>query len=246
VVKTVYLAWQHPDTRSWHTFARLDRTANDHELLFTRGALGLQTIPLDLFKMDLNRRYKFSELIPIFRNRMPSRSRTDFAKIAEWLNLRGDEDEFTLLSRFGLIPGTDGILVYPEPETSHSRYSLEFFVHGIRHMQGDAETICSSLRPSDRLLPLLDVQNPVDVDAVAIRPHNSSVLLGYVPAFYAADLRNLLSRPHVAERATMTVVRCNVDAPTQLRLLCRFEAPMPAEFRALHTQAHEIILNHAA
>lgn len=246
MVKTLYLAWQHPDTRSWHTFARLDRTRSDHELVFTRGALGLQTIPLELFKMDLHQRYRFSELIPIFRNRLPSRNRTDFAKIASWLNLRGDEDEFASLARFGLIPGTDAIIVYPEPETSDGRYSLEFFVHGIRHMHGDVEAVCASLNPGERLLPLFDVQNPVDANALALRREDNTVLLGYVPAFYAADLHSLLSRPAIAEQARMYVVRCNMDAPTQLRLLCRFEAPMPADFQALHTPAHEVIFKRAA
>jgi hypothetical protein len=145
VVKTLYLAWQHPDTRSWQTFARLDRTRSDYELVFTRGALGLQTIPFDLFKMDLYQRYRFSELLPIFRNRLPSRKRTDFTKILSWLNLSGDEDEFALLARFGLIPGTDALIVYPEPEKSDDRYSLEFFVHGVRHMHGDVEAVCASL-----------------------------------------------------------------------------------------------------
>jgi len=196
--------------------------------------------------MDLNQRYRFSELIPIFQNRLLSRNRNDFAKIASWLNLRGDEDEFSSLARFGLIPGTDAILVYPEPETSDGHYSLEFFVHGIRHMHGDVETVCASLGPGARLFPLLDVQNPVDVDAVALRPEHNSVMLGYVPAFYAADLRNLLSRPSTAERALLYVVRCNMDAPTQLRLLCSFEAPMPADFRALDTRAHEVIFSRAA
>jgi len=93
---------------------------------------------------------------------------------------------------------------------------------------------------------LFDLQNPVDANAVALRGERNTVLLGYVPAFYAADLRDLLSRPAIADQARLRVVRCNVDAPTQLRLLCKFEAPMPADFQALHTPAHEIIFKQAA
>src|SRR5262249_38863139 len=153
------------------------------------------------------------------QNRLPSRNRTDFTKIASWLNLRGDEDEFASLARFGLIPGTDAIIVYPEPETSDGRYSLEFFVHGVRHMHGDVEAVCASLNTGDRLLPLFDLQNPVDVNAVALRSDRNTILLGHVPAFYTADLRDLLSRPAIADQARLHVVRSNADAPTQLRLL---------------------------
>jgi hypothetical protein len=244
--RNLYLAWQHPETRSWRTFARLERRQSEYELVFTRGALGLQTIPFDLFKMDLEQRYRFSELIPIFKNRLPSRGRSDFQKMATWLNLRGDEDEFTSLSRFGLIPGTDAILVYPEPDVSNGRYVLEFFVHGVRHMDGDVDVICASLPPGARLLPMLDVQNPIDSDAVVLRPERKSVLVGYVPAFYAHDIRTLVSKPPGSDRANVTVVRCNMDAPIQLRLLCRFESPAPADFRALQTEAHELLLSRAA
>lgn len=241
--KTLFLAWQHPETRSWATFARLDKSATDYDLTFTRGASGLRAVH-ELFKMDPHQRYRFSELLPIFKNRLPSRSRTDFSKMTSWLNLRGDEDEFALLSRFGLIPGTDGILVYPQPDVRLGHYSLEFFLHGLRHMHGDVEATCAKLEPGNRLLPLLDVQNPVDQNAVALRPEHKTILLGYVPAFYAEDVRSLVS--NAADGARITVVRCNPEAPTQLRLLCRLEAPVAADFVPLQTEAHKSLLPRAA
>ena len=80
----------------------------------------------------------------------------------------GDEDEFVLLSKCGLIPGTDSVLVYPEPGLSEGRYQLEFFVHGIRHMHSSASKWCEEVEQGERLFPLLDVQNPVDPNAVAL------------------------------------------------------------------------------
>src|SRR3954466_2236151 len=169
MVDNLYLAWQDTETRAWHTIARLRRKNGEYELVFTHGVERLRSVPSDLFRMDVRQRYASAELLPVFKNRLPSKSRADFAKMASWLDLRGGESEFDLLTRFGLIPGTDSILVYPEPEIIDGRYRLEFFVHGIRHMHKDALSLCDGLKPGDRLLPVLDIQNPVDPNAVAVR-----------------------------------------------------------------------------
>jgi hypothetical protein len=242
----LYVAWQNQATRAWHTVARLNRTKTGYELVFTRGVASLPTIPSDLFRMDVRERYSSDELFPLFRNRLPSRSRSDVPKMAHWLNVTGGEDEFDLLSKFGLIPGTDSLLVYPEPELISGTYGLEFFVHGVGHLQKDAMELCGDLRVGERLLPLLDVQNPVDPNAVAIRCVNHPVLVGYVPTFYAPDFRQLLSQPRLAAKAQLTVVRFNEDAPNQLRLLCRFECPVPQGFRALNSETHQPMIDEAA
>jgi hypothetical protein len=119
---SLYVAWQNQVTRVWHTVARLSRSEAGYELVFTRGVSSLLTIPADLFRMDVRKRYISNALFPLFKNRLPSRSRTDFEKMARWLNVKGDEDEFALLSKFGLIPGTDSLLVYPEPDVVSGVY----------------------------------------------------------------------------------------------------------------------------
>jgi hypothetical protein len=243
---SLYVAWQNQATRAWHTVARLRRLHPGYEFVFTQGVSNLLTIPSELFQMDVKRRYSSDELLPLFKNRLPSRNRTDFSKMVEWLNLSGDEDEYDLLTKFGLIPGTDSLLVYPEPEVTLERYQLEFFVHGIRHMRPDAIELCNKLTTGERLLPLLDVQNPFDQNAVAIRGVEGGVLVGYVPSFYAADFRQLLSEPEIAAKARLTVVRSNKDAPSQLKLLCRFECSIWQGFQALSTDNHQPIIDGAA
>jgi hypothetical protein len=150
----------------------------------------------------------------LFKNKLPPRGRTDFAKMARWLNLCGDEDEFVLLSKCGLIPGTDSVLVYPEPGLSEGRYQLEFFVHGIRHMHSSASKWCEEVEQGERLFPLLDVQNPVDPNAVALRTANN-VLIGYVPTLYTGDLKRALdSVSRHSALARISILQNNVDAPT--------------------------------
>jgi hypothetical protein len=212
-----------------------------YEFVFTRGIDHLRSIPHDLFRMDVRARYQSKDLIFLFKNRLPPRGRTDFAKMARWLNLRGDEEEFVLLAKFGLIPGTDSILVYPEPDVSEGTYQLEFFVHGIRHMHSSASKWCAEAEEGGRLFPLLDVQNPVDPNAVALRAA-SNVLIGYVPAFYAGDLKRVLLDSRYSALARISILRNNVDAPIQLRLLCRFTSPVSQSFRVLDTADHEPLL----
>ncbi|MFT4277627.1 MAG: hypothetical protein QM576_14850 [Rhodopseudomonas sp.] len=237
----LYAAWQDPKSRSWKTFGRLIRRNNEFEFSFTKGASSLDSLPFDLFGMNPQSRFVSSELLSLFRNKLPPRSRSDFAKMARWLNVNQDETDFQLLRKFGLIPGTDSILIYPEPEMENGCYSLEFFVHGIRHMSDSAIKICSDLGDTTQLFPMLDVQNDFDANAIALRPKDSPCLIGYVPIFYSSDLRRLLGDPSVAMNAKIKIVRNNVDAPIQLRLLCRFTCPVPPDFVPLREASQQSV-----
>lgn len=244
--RDLYVAWQEPTTRTWHTIARLRRNKEEYEFLFTRGVTKLNSIPLDLFRMDVTKRYRSAELIPLFRNRLLSRNRADFPKVAGWLGLKGDENEFETLAKFGLIPGSDAILIYPAPDLIERNYSVEFFVHGIRHMNSEMAVHCETLSEGSPLLPLLDVKNPVDPNAVAFRTTDDFRLLGYLPAFYAGDVRSILANPSLAKSTKIFVVKNNKDAPIQLRLLCRIEAVVDQNFISLNSEVHRPLLEEAA
>lgn len=236
----LFVAWQ-DEQRRWHTIAEIVRRQSGYEFGFTRGISGLMSFPDQLFRMNRDTRYAFKDLIPLFRNRIPSRSRADYKRMTEWLNLSSFADEFEMLSYFGLIPGTDSLMIYPAPAVSEGRYRLTFFVHGIRHMHESAADWCSTAQPGERLFPLLDVQNHVDANAVALRNGQSASLIGYVPAFYAQDVKRVLAEASNVADVSFTVVRCNPDAPSQLRLLCSIDAPVRPGFVALETDDHQPI-----
>jgi hypothetical protein len=236
------LAWQDQDTRRWHTIGLLTATGDGYEFVFTKGVKYLRSMPSNLFNMKPGERFRSANLMPLFLNKIPPRARTDFAKIAHWVGLEGSENEFTLLKRFGLIAGTDALMVYPEPMVDDGHYTVDFFVHGMRHMHDDAPKWCKSLSEGDELLPLLDVKNPVDPSAVALRGKDGTIIVGYVPAFYANDLYRILRHKDAAQDAKITVQRNNSDAPIQLRLFCRFAAQVGGGFRALDTNDHEPLL----
>ncbi len=234
----LYAAWQ-DENRSWHTIGRLTQRGGLYEFVFTKGASVLGTMPKDLLGMNIYHSYRSPQLFSLFRNKLPSRTRPDFRQMAGWLGLSGDESEIALLEKFGLIPGSDSTLVYPEPDISSGKYVVEFFIHGLRHTGEDALRWCEVARRGARLLPLLDLQNPFDASAVAVRPEDQSTIVGYVPAFYAHDFYQILKDPNCAAAARITLLRCNQDAPPQLKLLCRFESPLPKLFVPLATDEHQ-------
>jgi hypothetical protein len=242
----LFLAWQDQDTRRWHTIGQLTAMGDSYEFVFTKGVKYLRSLPSTLFKMKPGERFRSANLMPLFKNKIPPSGRADFAKIAHWVGLEGGEDEFTLLKRFGLIAGTDSLMVYPEPNVEDGRYTVDFFVHGMRYMHDDVAKWCNSLSERDVLLPLLDVKNPVDPTAVALRGKEGTVIVGYVPTFYANDLYRILRHEDDAQDAKIRVRRINLDAPIQLRLLCRFTAQVGEGFRTLDTDDHQPLLVVAA
>lgn len=130
------------------------------------------------------------------------------------------------------------MLIYPAPSLDDGQYEIEFFVHGVRHMHKDVETWCARLEKAT-LLPMLDVKNPFDQHAIALRPEDTTLILGYVPVFYAPDIHSILLDKEVRDSAKFSIVRCNLDAPSQLRLLCRFTSRLPVNFKSM--QADEQI-----
>lgn len=54
-------------------------------------------------------------------------------------------------------------------------------------------------------------------------------LVGFCPRYFAQTFRSLLERSEM-ETIKVVVERVNLDAPTQLRLLCRLTAPWPEDF----------------
>lgn len=237
----LYVAWQDPVSRRWHTIARLSRIGGRYELRFTKGSLRFRSLPEDLFHLEVSKRYVFDELIYLFKNRIPPRSRSDFFRIASWLDAHPLSDDFSLLSKFGLIPGTDGMLVYPAPSVDAGIYAVEFFIHGMSHMHKDVEHRCRISEPGTLLYPMLDVKNKYDEHAVAVRCDAEALILGYVPAFYAYDFHKILSRPDSLSSAQIVLVKANPTAPHQLRMLCRFSARVGDDFRVLDSEDHHIV-----
>lgn len=226
----VFLAWQDSESRAWFAIGKLTFEADGlYRFVYTGGfedarrSAGLT--PLIGFP-DERQTYESSELFPLFKNRIMSRSRQEYKSYVTRLDLPEEGPALSLLARSAGRRTTDSFEIFPHPLVQgpggKARYTIDCFVHGIRHMPSSAEQRALQLEVGERLLLMPDVQNPQDPSAVALRTEDK-VLLGYVPRYYCADLEAL----RLAQaRTVVTVVRVNpAPAPVQQRVLVHLDAP---------------------
>ncbi len=84
---------------------------------------------------------------------------------------------------------------------------------------------------------MVDWQNSYDPWAVALRTGDPIALVGFCPRYFAQTFRSLLERRDL--KVEVVVERVNLDAPTQLRLLCRLIAPWPEDFYPFSEEQYE-------
>lgn len=241
-MKTLFVVWQDPEERNWHPVARLDEENGSYIFRYTRGAtLSKNFRPFGRLK-DLEKIYRSNELYPFFKNRIMQRNRPEFRDYVHWLDLDFENlNPMEILSRTGGERRTDKLAIIPCPTPNENgEYVCWFFSHGIRYLSESARDCVDRLQRGDRLYLLLDVQNPYDSHAVALRPDEPAMIVGYCPRYWARDVRFLLqgSDPRLTKVA---VERVNPKAPLQLRLLCRLQAPWPEGFRACATPEFETL-----
>ncbi len=229
----VFLAWQDSESRTWFPIAQLSFSAEGlYRFVYTGGfedarrQAGLT--PLIGFP-DERQVYESTELFPLFKNRIMSRSREEYKSYVTRLDLPEEGPALSLLARSAGRRSTDSFEIFPHPlvqgAAGKARYMIDFFVHGIRHMPASAAQRAMRLRPQERLPLMPDAQNPEDPHAVALRTEDK-VLLGYVPRYYCADLE-ALRQTHA--QAIVSVVRVNPEpAPVQQRVLVHLDAPWTA------------------
>ncbi len=233
--KAVFLAWQDPASRTWFPIGKLSCEAEGlFRFVYTAGfeiahsQAGLT--PLIGFP-EVQQVYESSELFPLFKNRIMSRSREEYRSYVARLNLPFDAPPpLSLLARSAGRRSTDSFEIFPHPQVirpdGEVRYSIDFFVHGIRHMPPCAAERALDLQPEEQLRLMPDTQNRQDPSAVALRT-DDKVLLGYVPRYYCPDLellRQTQAQPEVR------VLRVNpAPASVQQRVLVHLDAPWRSE-----------------
>jgi hypothetical protein len=235
-MNTLYLAWRQPDRR-WWPVGRLSYDGSEYVFSYTKGARSAADAgfrPLPSFP-DLDEVYVSKELFPLFQNRLPPSSRSDYSDFVEWLDLgSGENDPMGMLARSGGHRETDMFEVFPSPVPSAgNRYESAFFVHGLRHRGLQAEEEALRLRPGDPLVLQPDPENPHDPNALRVLTTVRGIHLGFVPRYLCSDV-HALQEVSGAHQVVVRVRRINPPpAPAQFRVLCELGAPWPSGFRAL-------------
>ncbi len=123
------------------------------------------------------------------------------------------------------------------------QHGFMFLLRAVRYVPL-AEPRIEQLSSGDRLICMLDVQNPKDPLAVALRTEHDNVLLGYLPRYLGADLYECFSH-----KCTVTVFvdRVNMPpAPLQSRVLCRLVVTGAHDFEPFSGPLYQPISKQAA
>jgi hypothetical protein len=231
MMRKLCIFWQNPDTRRWYPVGILTRAANLYQFVYTKGAQeATGFVPFGRMN-DLKKIYRSSQLFPLFANRVLARSRPEYDQYVRWIGAdNAPDDQMLILARTGGVRATDSLMVYARPEPNErSEFDLFFLCHGIRHLPPATIERIHALQEADALYPMLDVLNPFDVDAIGLRTDDPVWFIGYVPRFFAGDVRMCIESTDPSQ-IRLRVARLNQDAPLQFRLLCRLTAPWPRGF----------------
>lgn len=238
-MKTIFLAWQDPDKRSWWPVGRLRHEPGKYEFVYTRGAQQSEKfVPLAAFP-DLHAVYESSELFPLFANRLLSKARPEYKEYIEWLNVpQSEADPIVLLARTGGERATDSLEIFPCPERLPSgEFHVHFFVRGIRHMSRPfVSDRVNALNKGERLYLMADFQNKHDPLALAVRTDEPPLIVGYCPRYLTADACRISQQ--CDDSPIVTVERVNPTAPYQLRLLCSLTGCWPEGFTPCSTDEY--------
>lgn len=234
-MKALYIAWQDPKNRSWHSVGRLTYDQGYYRFVYTRGALASPRFTYLGRMHDLRKHYVSETLFPLFSNRLLDSSRPEYPDYVQWLGVEAEADSMQLLARSGGTRATDQLCVYAHPEPNErGEIELFFFSHGLRYLDQRERQRIDRLKAGDRLQLKWDDENTHDPNALMVETEKL-VKVGYCPRYLNEDLRRVMD---VAE-VKLTVERANPDAPLQFRLLCKAVFMPPPGFELFASDAYK-------
>lgn len=255
--RVLFVAWQHPDTRAYHTVGRLlhgvGHNADQYEFAYVQGALEARTEGFEPFRAfpseNLHDVFRSGTLFPFFTNRLMSRKRADYPDYLARLGLEvGQDDPMTVLGRSGGARFTDDVEVFPMPELIFAEdwgghcYETYFFAHGLRYLHPAEQQRVLRLHTGEQLNCRPEPENAADQNAMLLLTLDD-IRTGYVPRYLAPDARQLFDECVGTE---VMVQQLNAPpAPRGQRLLCRLRTCWPAEFRPYRQERYQPVSRYA-
>jgi hypothetical protein len=230
-MKALFVAWRSGEEAGWGPVGRLEFDGKQYRFCYVRGARTLSGFRPFPGMDDLDQVYESEALFPLFANRLLSKARREYDDFLRWggFDPINPPDPIAILGVTEGIRQTDAIEVFPCPVPDvEGCYLSKFFLHGIRWMGPAAIDRIANLNSDEELFVEPDVGNPADPNAVGVYT-TDGVKIGYVPRYFARDVRKLLSGCG-GDYIELFVARVNLDAPLQHRVLCRIHACWPEGF----------------
>ena len=244
-MRKLYIAWQDPLKRRWYPVGRLTFEDGVYRFNYTKGALQADKtkrfIPFARMQ-NLNVSYESEELFPLFANRLLSEKRPEYEDYAKWLKLEQDSlgnKQLAMLAITGGMRRTDSLEILPCPlPTNDCKYEVLFFVHGLSHVDKNNIKRVNNFKKGDKLYIMFDVQNKFDETAIILRTDDPVAVVGYCPRYLTKDFHKIIKKCG-ASIPNIMIEQVNLDAPLQLRLLCKFSAPWPNSFQPCSDDSFE-------
>lgn len=232
-MKTLFLAWQAPQSRAWFPIGRLTYNGQTYTFCYTQGALSARREGfLSVYSFpELEKVYRCDELFPLFSNRLMKPSRPEYSEYLKWLDIPQDSDDpIALLARSGGQKATDSFEIFPKPEPDENGlFHIHAFAHGLRYFPDCNIERVNSLEKGEPLSLMQDRQNPVDPFVLILRTEDLHDV-GFCPKYLSEDVSELLSQTDFQLNAV--VERVNLaPTPIQFRLLYSLTAAWPSGFR---------------
>jgi hypothetical protein len=216
----------------WYPVGRLDADSarTDFVFQYTQGALDAQRQdgfhPVAAFP-DLTRRYKASELFPLFQNRVVDVHRRGFGEYLESLDLDSSKpDPIEILAVTGGERQTDNFEVFPKLEKAAAgAFVCRFFLHGLRYCTESARVRALSLLQDEKLQISVELNNPATGLAIQLATSDYQ-FIGWSPRYLVDDLLRA-AQSHTELHAK--VVRNNdIGTPLNRRILIELTGKFPA------------------
>ncbi|MFT4851619.1 MAG: hypothetical protein ACI83B_004186 [Sediminicola sp.] len=243
-MNSIYILWQEHSTRMWYPVAKLTRTDELYRLNYTKGANNANDFVPFPNMSDLSKVYESKNLFPFFNNRILPKSRPEFSKITNWLNI--DKENFDPLDYLAITGGqrkTDNYKILKLPELIDGKYKFTFLVSGIQYLDDDSKSVINDLSQESELFYLYETENIYDPNAIALYESKSKIFIGYCPRYLVSDFKRLLDLNETGE-VFFKVSKVNLDAPASYRLLVTFEARFSPGYQPLMVDdylAHTIV-----
>ncbi len=229
---TLFVSWRSPKTRAVLPVARIvfhpDRQL--YEFAYIRAveqARDQEFLPFLEFP-DLRQTYFSEKPFPLLANRLMPLGRPEHAGFLASLGLPPSAHPMQILARTGGKRTTDQIALFPMPSPDvDGCYLTHCLVQAIRYMPPATEERIAGLKQGEKLFMMWDVQNQVDLTAIALRTEDN-FLVGYLPAYLTGDAWKLIPN---CGKFDVQVERVNPPpAEVHHRLLIRVNACWPDQF----------------
>ncbi len=233
-MKTLYLAWQDRQKRSWYPVGRLTRQDSkpiEYEFVYVRGAEDAQkfanplVIPVPGFPI-LTKTYRAYDVFPAFRSRAMNRGRPDLSEHLGALGFHSRKaDVIEELAVSGGHIAKDRFETFPAIEPDRDgKFDARFIVHGLLHADRKTVDKVASLNRGDHLELTLESRNPFSATAACVTTEDQ-YRLGWLPRYLADVL--LRDDNKVVNRVEVRVVQVNDEAPLSHRLLVKLTGQLP-------------------